>query len=244
MRVFLVRHASAAPGTPDEERSLTAEGRAEADRSRRATGGRESRCSRLEPSPPRRETAAAVATGREGSSLRRIRDSPRAPRWRVCETPSTGTAKTVVAIGHQPDCGNIFEELTGERRPFPNGRVCGARAVSAIVVRDLRKSYGATEAVRGIDFTIEAGEVFGLLGPNGAGKTTTVEILEGYRTARRWNGRSARSRPRERRITLARAGRRRAAVLVAVPEPDGRREPAAVRRVLRDPAGSPTRWSS
>jgi ABC-2 type transport system ATP-binding protein len=54
--------------------------------------------------------------------------------------------------------------------------------VSVIVVRDLRKSYGATEAVRGIDFTIEAGEVFGLLGPNGAGKTTTVEILEGYRT--------------------------------------------------------------
>jgi ABC-2 type transport system ATP-binding protein len=53
--------------------------------------------------------------------------------------------------------------------------------MSAIVVRDLRKSYGSNEAVRGIDFTIEAGEVFGLLGPNGAGKTTTVEILEGYR---------------------------------------------------------------
>ena len=53
--------------------------------------------------------------------------------------------------------------------------------MSAIVVRGLRKSYGSNEAVRGIDFTIEAGEVFGLLGPNGAGKTTTVEILEGYR---------------------------------------------------------------
>jgi ABC-2 type transport system ATP-binding protein len=41
--------------------------------------------------------------------------------------------------------------------------------------------YGDHEALRGIDFTIQSGEVFGLLGPNGAGKTTTVEILEGYR---------------------------------------------------------------
>jgi ABC-2 type transport system ATP-binding protein len=54
-------------------------------------------------------------------------------------------------------------------------------AAPAILVRDLRKSYGTLEAVRGIDFEVAAGEVFGLLGPNGAGKTTTVEILEGYR---------------------------------------------------------------
>jgi ABC-2 type transport system ATP-binding protein len=54
--------------------------------------------------------------------------------------------------------------------------------VSAIAVRDLRKSYGDYEALRGISFEIEEGEVFGLLGPNGAGKTTTIEILEGYRT--------------------------------------------------------------
>jgi ABC-2 type transport system ATP-binding protein len=50
-----------------------------------------------------------------------------------------------------------------------------------IEVNDLRKSYGNVEAVRGVSFAVERGEVFGLLGPNGAGKTTTVEILEGYR---------------------------------------------------------------
>ena len=45
----------------------------------------------------------------------------------------------------------------------------------------LHKKYGDFEAVKGIDFEVATGEVFGLLGPNGAGKTTTVEILEGIR---------------------------------------------------------------
>jgi ABC-2 type transport system ATP-binding protein len=52
---------------------------------------------------------------------------------------------------------------------------------SAVHVRGLVKSYGAVDAVQGIDLEIARGEVFALLGPNGAGKTTTVEILEGYR---------------------------------------------------------------
>ena len=52
---------------------------------------------------------------------------------------------------------------------------------SAITVSGLRKKYDDFEAVRGIDFEVAQGEVFGLLGPNGAGKTTTVEILEGLR---------------------------------------------------------------
>jgi ABC-2 type transport system ATP-binding protein len=53
--------------------------------------------------------------------------------------------------------------------------------MSAVVVSDLRKTYGPVEAVRGVSFTVEEGEIFALLGPNGAGKTTTLEILEGFR---------------------------------------------------------------
>ncbi len=48
-----------------------------------------------------------------------------------------------------------------------------------IEVRDLRKSYGETEAVRGISFEVRPGEVLGLVGPNGAGKTTTLRCIAG-----------------------------------------------------------------
>src|SRR4051812_25118732 len=46
-----------------------------------------------------------------------------------------------------------------------------------ILVEQLRKSYGQLEAVRGVDFEVAPGEVFGFLGPNGAGKTTTINML-------------------------------------------------------------------
>ena len=52
---------------------------------------------------------------------------------------------------------------------------------SILQVENLVKSYGDVQAVRGVSFSVDEGEVFGLLGPNGAGKTSTVEILEGLR---------------------------------------------------------------
>lgn len=50
---------------------------------------------------------------------------------------------------------------------------------AAIVARGLKRSFGAVEAVRGVDFTVARGEVFGLVGPDGAGKTTTLRMLCG-----------------------------------------------------------------
>ena len=51
-----------------------------------------------------------------------------------------------------------------------------------IEVEGLRKSYGDVQAVKGLSFSVDEGEIVAVLGPNGAGKTTTVEILEGYLT--------------------------------------------------------------
>ena len=55
-------------------------------------------------------------------------------------------------------------------------------SIPVIQVEGLYKNYGSVEALRGVSFEVEKGEVFGLLGPNGAGKTSAVEILEGMRT--------------------------------------------------------------
>ncbi len=65
--------------------------------------------------------------------------------------------------------------------PEPSGRVVDGAAPPVITVSDLHMRYGPFEAVRGIDLSVQRGEVFAFLGPNGAGKTTTTEILEGFR---------------------------------------------------------------
>ena len=58
-------------------------------------------------------------------------------------------------------------------------------AMSSLAIRTVKltKKYGATEAVRGIDLSVERGEIFGLIGPDGAGKTTTFQILAGVMEA-------------------------------------------------------------
>ena len=53
------------------------------------------------------------------------------------------------------------------------------RAMTPLAARGLRKSYGGTDVVCGVDFAVEAGECYGLLGPNGAGKTTTLKLCLG-----------------------------------------------------------------
>ena len=83
--------------------------------------------------------------------------------------PGLDLVRIGILVGHHKLCSR------------PSDLINVRTAMNAVEVRGLRKSYDGFEAVRGIDFELRAGEVFGLLGPNGAGKTTTVEILVGYR---------------------------------------------------------------
>src|ERR1051326_5967122 len=77
-----------------------------------------------------------------------------------------------------------FRETTGPlTRGTSNFMQARKDSPPAIVVKDLHKDYGPTQAVRGISFTVAKGEIFGLIGPDGAGKTTTFQILAGVMKA-------------------------------------------------------------
>ncbi len=75
-------------------------------------------------------------------------------------------------------------------------------ADSVIAVHDLRKSYGPLEALKGIDFTVQRGEIFGLIGPDGAGKTTTFGILAGVMESTSGEVMVLGTQPREARLDL------------------------------------------
>ncbi len=187
VRVYLCRHAKAAPGEPDELRELTGKGRKQA----RALGEQLAGV----PEPPvlvltspltrARQTAEAIAEA-TGAPLR---VEPRlAPGATARDVRAAVARDRRFRRDGRPPAGLLGDRVRrhGCRSGLRAGVDGGARARpvsdgAAIRVRGLRKSYDGNEAVRGIDFDVLPGEVFGLLGPNGAGKTTTVEILEGYR---------------------------------------------------------------
>jgi ABC-2 type transport system ATP-binding protein len=76
----------------------------------------------------------------------------------------------------------VMVMITNSLEVATTATIAGAEE-AAITVRGVRKSYGSTQALDGVDLTVRRGEVLALLGPNGAGKTTLTEILEGHRSA-------------------------------------------------------------
>ncbi len=76
--------------------------------------------------------------------------------------------------------GAMSTTTTTAAAPAP---VADPSTEALIEVVDLERSYGGTQVLRGVSFSVRRGELFGLLGTNGAGKTTTVEILQGLRRA-------------------------------------------------------------
>jgi phosphohistidine phosphatase len=116
MRLYLVRHAEAAPGTPDELRTLTAEGREQARRL-----GEQLRADGVVPnailtSPllRARETAGALGLG-PSEPDERLAPGATADDVRAA---AAGRGDTVVVVGHEPDCGEVTLALTGEKRKF------------------------------------------------------------------------------------------------------------------------------
>jgi len=121
MQLFLVRHADAAPGDPDELRRLTAEGRdqARALGERLAAEGVRADAVLTSPLLRARETGAVIADelGCESESSDRLAPGATATGVRAAVA---GRGDTVIVIGHQPDCGRIAAELgDGVEPSFP-----------------------------------------------------------------------------------------------------------------------------
>jgi phosphohistidine phosphatase len=122
MLLFLVRHAHADPGEPDELRRLSLRGRKEAEAlaDRLAAHATPPRLVVTSPLARARETAEAIAT-RVGSELHADeRLAPGATASNVREIAS-GETGPIALVGHQPDCSEIAQELTGRDRGFATG---------------------------------------------------------------------------------------------------------------------------
>jgi phosphohistidine phosphatase len=122
VRLFLVRHAEAAPGEPDALRPLTPAGRALARELADRLAAEELDAVLSSPLLRARQTAEQIARAANLAAEIDERLAPGASAHDVCEAVG-GRGESVVAVGHQPDCSEIYLELTGESRPFAPGAV-------------------------------------------------------------------------------------------------------------------------
>ena len=118
MRLILVRHAKAAPGQPDELRPLTPSGREAAAALGALLAGKAPEAVVSSPLLRARETAAAIASAAGLDPTVDIRLAPGATAESL-KAAVEGLGETVVAVGHQPDCGLIVFTLTGREIRFP-----------------------------------------------------------------------------------------------------------------------------
>jgi phosphohistidine phosphatase len=123
MRLYLVRHAEAAPGDPDELRPLTSKGREQA----RALGAR---LRNEDASPSVVLTSPLLRARQTGAELAKALEVESEPDERLAPGASVddvrdaveGRGDQVIVVGHQPDCGQIAAALTGGPEPrFPAG---------------------------------------------------------------------------------------------------------------------------
>jgi phosphohistidine phosphatase len=124
MRLYLVRHAEAAPGEPDELRALTDAGRAAARElgERLSEDGVRPDAVLTSPLLRARETGEAIARATGAETVADERLEPGATAASVLAA-AAGRGETVVVVGHQPDCGLITTALTGDVRSFPPAAV-------------------------------------------------------------------------------------------------------------------------
>jgi phosphohistidine phosphatase len=125
VRVFLVRHAEAEPGEPDELRALTKHGRRQAQElaERLARRGIEPDAVLSSPLLRARQTAETIAAGVGATAEPDERLAPGATADDL-RAVVAGRGETVVAVGHQPDCGQIAAAISGGPAPqFPAGGV-------------------------------------------------------------------------------------------------------------------------
>jgi phosphohistidine phosphatase SixA len=120
VRLFLVRHAEAAPGDPDDLRPLTPAGRDAARQLGARLAVEHPEAVLTSPLLRARETAVAIA---DASGLQAEADERLAPGATADDVRSaaTGRGETVVAVGHQPDCSEIVLALTGREVRFAPG---------------------------------------------------------------------------------------------------------------------------